>query len=52
VASLALEFRRMLGELDRAGTFVFEDRTRVHEPFDLEERLLDLTRAQQTAGVS
>jgi hypothetical protein len=49
---LALDFRRMLGELERAGTSVFEDCTREHEPFDLEERLLDLARARRTAGVS
>jgi len=42
----------MLGELERAGTSVFEDCTRKHEAFELEERLLDLPRAQRTAGVS
>jgi hypothetical protein len=46
VTSLALDFRRMLGELERAGTSVFEDCTREHEPFELEERLLDLARAR------
>jgi hypothetical protein len=52
VTSLALDFRRMLGELERAGTSVFEDCTREHEPLELEERLLDLAHARWTAGVS
>ena len=49
--SLALEFGRVLGELDRAGALVFEDCAREHEPFDVEERLLDLVRARRTASV-
>ena len=51
VMSLALEFGRVLGELDRAGALVFEDCAREHEPFDVEERLLDLVRARPSASV-
>jgi hypothetical protein len=49
---LALEFGRVLGELERAGSSVFEDCAREHEPFDVEERLLDRAGARGTAGVS
>ena len=51
VTSLALELDGVLGDLDGAGTFVLKDRTRVDEPFDVEERLLDLVRARQAATV-
>jgi hypothetical protein len=49
VTSLALEFGGVLGDLDATGAFVFENRTRVHEASDLEERSLDLVRARETA---
>jgi hypothetical protein len=38
----------MLGKLDRAGAPVFEHRTRVDEPFDVEERALDLAHPQNS----
>jgi hypothetical protein len=47
---LALEFGRVLGELERAGALVFEDCAREYEPLDVEERLLDLVSARRTAG--
>lgn len=50
VTSLALEFSRVLGQLDRAGALVFEDCSCGHEPFDVEERLLDLVRARRTVS--
>jgi hypothetical protein len=49
--SSALEFGRVLGEFDRAGALIFEDCTREHEPFDVEERVLDLVRARGAASV-
>ena len=45
VKSLTFEFGRVLGEFERAGSLVFEDCTREHESFDVEERVLDLVRA-------
>jgi hypothetical protein len=50
MTALALEFGRLVGELERAGGSVFEDCAREHEPFDVEARLLDLVGARGTAG--